>query len=411
MSTKKIAADSLFHDDGIGEFEEVTETQNGRRVYKLSEKLKSHFDDGETVITVYRKAKRGRNHAFLFEVDEYEDLAALQLQLRDEYGGGDFQIEGRNPDGSWAFKEGLTIEPPKTESKEPAPQDNNFQSILLAMQQANEKSSREGRELMQQMQMQMMQQQQASMEMMFKTLSAQQRPAEGLGVSDMLGMITTLLPVMRPPEKADNFELFFKGLELGKEVTGGGGDDNILQTALKTFGGPLSKITEQLAVQQAGQSAPAHAPAQQNPQIQPPATTQAPAQTQEDADMMEILRLKPEFDKLFAAATRNDDVNTWVKYALTNVDLNMLGKYVCDEGHYNRLFAIAPAMVGVKPWLDTFRAQVIDCFQRESYEPRDLTPETPPVKDKPADFFGGDSADVHGQDGHDGEADYISGDE
>lgn len=381
MTARKMTEIYEHEDDEYGA-DDVQETVGGRKFVKLSEKLQMAYDSEDVAITVHRKAKRGKSHAFLFEVDEFEDLPALQAKLRDEYGGGEFQIEGRRENGSWAFKDTLIVEPPKSVSEKEHHGTGDFQSVLLAMQQSADKSAREFREMAQNQQQQMMAMQQQNMDMVLKMMMAgQSQPRDSMGLNEVLTLMTTLKSL--EPPKQDNFELFMKGLEFGRE-SGGGGDENVLQTALKTFGGPLAKMTEQLAAQQAA-PAPAQYPQQH-----------APAHSEDETDMLEIMRLKPDFEKLTGAAMRGEDINTWVSYAMQNVDHNLLGKYVCDPQQYARLYSFAPGMAQIRPWLDTFREQVIDCFQRESFEPRPLPGQIQETKPKTVDFYGGDTkAHVH----------------
>ena len=350
-----------------------------KTVAKLSDKLMMGMDDDEIAITVSRKIKNGRKSTFLFEIDEYDDLPTLQTLLRDEYSGGEFLIEGRYPNGSWAFKESLSIEAPKSK-KEPEKKDTgDFQSVLLAMQENAARASEDSRNLImtmnqksqeqsQQMQAQMMAQQSQNMTMMVEMMktSKPEPAAPPMGITELMALMVSMKELQ--PKASDPMDLFLRGAEFGKD-SGGGGDENMLQTALKTLGPGLSDMANMSAKMNAMKPEPQQAP-QRPPQQGPPPVQQAPQQlaapqptetTQEnnDVNMDTIKEFLPFVQLMLTAAASNADPDVYSNMLLDQFEPEQIAGLIVDDTAYEKLFQFIPSTAQYRPWFDGVRAGVI----------------------------------------------------
>lgn len=336
---------------------------------KLSDILMQAHEDDEIALTVSRKLK-GKKTAFLFELDDYENLPALQSKLRDEYEGGEFLIEGRRNNGAWAVKQSINIEAPKKDEAI-VPQNDNFQSVLLAMQQNSEKSSRESRELMMEMSKQAMAQQTANMDMLFKMMGTKEAPQPQMSMVEMMTFITTLQSNNKPA--SDPIDMLMRGLEMGKELGGGGGDENVLATAIKAFGPAISTMTEQLGNVPTPPALPATNVAQ--PLAPIPEEQLAVHTMEEEKEMFELLKFKPIFNVIVKAAQANGDIDRHVQYMRENVNKETIEKYLSDD-YYAQLYTLMPNLVNVKPWLDKFRSAILQLDSNVN-DSVDAAPEQP----------------------------------
>lgn len=380
---------------------ETEETTEGEQEYeqeiisnlpaKLSDQILQAWEDDNISLTVSRRLKNGRKTAFLFEIDEYEDLPSLMSHLRDEYGGGSFLIEGRRSNGSWALKQAIDIEPPKTKKEEYAQQQqgSEISSLIMAMNESNRQQSDLMREQMQQMQSTMMQAQidsaknQSEMLMKMMEINATNKP-ESTGIKDILEMVTLMKSL--EGDKSDPMEMLLKGMEMGKEL-GSGGDDNILQTALKTLGGPLVNMAEQM--KQSPQQFPSqnppeqlgHNPAPQNAPEQPQQNQPSEQQAQEAEDMKQFL---PVFNSIIEQAAKNAPVDPVVDFAIDKLPDHILESYIVNEQVYNQLYQMQPMLTPYKEWLDKFREGVLKWYHGEG-EPDN-------VDDTATDVHGSDNS-------------------
>lgn len=329
------------------ELDEIEVEPEFKKITKLSDKILMAHEDNEISLTVSRKAKTGRKVTFLFEIGEYEDLPTLQTLLRDEYSGGEFLIEGRYASGGWAVKESLSIEAPKSKT-EKTQQTGDFQSVLLAMQENSARASEESRNMMMQMQQQAMTSQQSQLTMVVELLKTQQNQPvpSGPTMADMMGMLVGMKELSGGDDKMD---ILIKGMELGQNNSSG--DENLLQTAIKTLGPPIASMTEKL---QSAQPTPAATP--QNP-VAPPLTTEVPKDS--DVNLMTLTKFKPYIELLLNAAAQNGDADIYAHVLLDNFGSDLIKDIIVDDENYAKLFAYIPKAVEHKAWFDNLRKIVI----------------------------------------------------
>lgn len=380
MANQQTVVDKDGVIDGI--FDEEFEDAPGVPA-KLSDKILQGLDDEEVSMTVLRRTK-GKKTAFLFELDEYEDMPTLLTLLRDEYGGGDFIIEGKNQKGQWVFKQSITVEAPIKKDESNHQNTGDFQSVLLAMQDASRQSSEETRNLMMQMQNQQMEAMRSNMEMMVRMMEANkpvEQPRQEFGPKEMVTMMASIKELMGNDEKDNTFETFLKGMEMGKEV-GEGKDESILQTAIKSLGGPLAGLANM------GQQIQVPAQSQVQPQViaQPAQVTQTPEQelktleqqlpgqdndtnvTEQEADpeMLQQMQLfqqfQPHLQTLVNAAASGGDPEVYANVILDQIDNETAAKFLAPE-YYAKLFEFVPQIKIYKDWFDECREIVLELIK------------------------------------------------
>jgi len=355
---------------------------------KLSDKILAGLDDDDIAMTVSRRLK-GHKVAFLFELDEYEDMPSLLTLLRDKYDGGSFVIEGKRDNGQWAFKQGIEVEKPKQEKTQEKESHSagDFQSVLLAMQQSSAEAAANNRDIMMQLNAAQTESMKSNMEMIVRMMEAS-KPAqtETTSITDIVGIFSQL-QAMNPPKSDDSMVTFLKGLEFGKEM-GGGSDDGVLQTALKTFGAPLVDMTKKLAEVRpsvpAKNAAPQQMPAQGSqlgiaedaPALPPVLSNQetpghepSPENMSEnDMNLFLLQKLKPTIETLAQGAQVNGDPTVYANLLLDLVDREAIDKFIVPLENYEGLFKFAPALVPFRGWFDEVRETALLFIAEEEAE-------------------------------------------
>lgn len=377
--------------------------ETGNYPAKLSEQIIAGLDDDEMAMTVLRRVK-GRKTAFLFELDEFDDMGELSGRLRDEYGGGSFIIQGRRGNGQLAFNQGLDIERPiKKDEPEPQQSGGNFESILLAMNQNSERQSNETRDLMIQMNNKSAEASRDNMNMLVKMMEINKpQPQQQMSAMDIVALMTSVKEMTAQPVQDNPMELFIKGMEMGKE-TSSGGDESILQTAIKSFGGPLANLAQlQTGTTPANPpqiAAPVHATPQtsnvgmgrdtpalpNNDGVQP----EQPKETPEMLAQFALLqKWTPTINTLLRAASLNAEPEIYANYLLDQIPLEDIEAFLNDDDTYNKFFELVQQAQPFRNWFDDCRALVLQ-YLKEGELP-EQTPANVPESEqsKPEDIPG-----------------------
>jgi len=339
---------------------------------KLSDQLIEAYEDEDTNLTVTRKMKGGRKTAFLFEIDEYEDLPSLQVKLRDEYGGGEFFIEGRKR-GRWVLKQELNIEPPLQVEK-PIEKNNDsgdrITELMLMMQENARKDAQQTRDLMVTMQDNARQAQldaaKSQNEMLVKMMEINSNnKSDAMGPLDMITMVTSISEMNN---KGDPTETLLRGLELGKELAGNNGaDESILTTALKTIGKPLTEMASKAAA--VSQVTMPQEPTKPKLPNENNAQNAAPKNVEMETDEMKFLKFKPVLEMLIKAATNNADHALYAELAIDQLDDDIIERFILIEENYLQLYQMIPQTAPLKPWLDICRDHVIGYMAEDNQAP------------------------------------------
>ncbi len=211
---------------------------------KAVETLLSELGEGvDHTIKVYRKA-RGKRLSFLFEAAPGElTMGEIEQRLRDEYDGGTFRIQIRKGNRYLANRL-IEIEAPKKEEKLATNNTgDSIRDLILMIQESNRAQS----ENLQQM---MLKQADNNQKLLLGIIQAQNNKPEPVQ-QNPLEMLTAMgnLKELFAPAKDNSIETLIQGITLAKELSDDGGEANsssVLQTAIKTFGGPIAAIAEQI---------------------------------------------------------------------------------------------------------------------------------------------------------------------
>ena len=345
---------------------------------KLSEKIIAGLDDDEVAMSVLRRIK-GRKTAFLFELDEFEDLNELMSRLRDEYGGGNFVIQGRRSNGNLAFNQGLDIEKPN-KKEEPEPQQGgNFESILLAMNENSQRQSNETRDLMIQMNNKSAEASRDNMNMLVKMMEIN-KPQQQMGMTEIVAIMANIKEMTAQPAPDNPMELFIKGMEMGKE-TASGGDESILQTAIKSFAPPLASLAQLQTGTTPANPPQTPAPVHATPQTSnvgtgrdTPALPTATEQPKESPEMLEKIKLlnemRPHINVLLRAASLDGDPEVYANYILDMIELEKIKSFLENEETYEQFFTMVPQAQPFKEWFDNCRVIVLH-YLKEGEQPEE----------------------------------------
>ena len=181
---------------------------------------------------------------------------------------------------------------------------------------------------------------------------------------------------------------------MGKE-TASGGDESILQTAIKSLGAPLAGLA------QLGQSGPqTPAPVHNTPQTSNvgtgrdtaalPVAAKQPDQPeqQENPEMLAQIGLlqkwTPEINTLLKAASQNGDPEVYANYLLDQVPLDDIEAFLNDDDTYNKFFEFVKQAQPFRNWFDDCRALVLH-YLKEGEQPEEAPLENVPESEQPHD--------------------------
>ena len=376
-----------FGGDFGGEYSLATaEEPETLETVRLSDAIVEGMDDDDIEMSVYRRM-RGKKTAFLFELEEYDNMNALLVMLRDQYGGGDFVIEGRRSNGTYKFKRGITVEKVKEKPPPEAPAAaGGFENVLLAMQQNAQEAANANRELMVQMQQQQMAAAQQNMSMLVEMLKANkpEPPPPPMSAMDIVALMESVKSLNSAPD-VDPMDHFLNGLKMGKEMGDTGSNDNILQTAIKTLGPPIAEATGALGRMSKVPTSPT--PTQPVGGNQNENQLNLPIDKVGDEEMSRdvlIGKLKTLLGICHGAAVVKADPETYANLLLDQLGESMARQYIFDDAAYGKLFLFAPQLDEHREWFDELRAIIIDFLQAP--DPTPVT-DVPEKSDNPGPFL------------------------
>ena len=331
-------------------------------------------------MSLYRTGS-GRKLAFLFSCQPSDySLGELQERLRDEYDGGDFRIQVRKG-SKLMVNQGLSVEAPKKlkEYEKPKENNNDIVALIATMNENSRQSSDDMRTLM-------MKQSQDNMNMVLKMMEIQaQNNNQKDSGPDMFTMLATFKELFGD-KKEDPMNTFLKGLEFGKEL--GSGNEDILTTAVKTFGKPIADMVEHF-----NQASPIPAPAASRQQMKPqkpqqqienkPAPNNAPENQAEGQDevLLKLLELKPYINMLVVAASQDADIDTYANMVLDQVDNNTLYQVLNNNEYWDKFFIVVQPANQFRQWFEDLRVTVLDYLNQDS-EDGDLDEENGHVSEQ-----------------------------
>lgn len=377
---------------------EENEIDSPNMPVKLSDKILAGLENDDVGMTVSRRVK-GKKRSFLFELDEFEDLPALMTLLRDEYHGGDFIIEGKYSNGTWAFQQTITVEPPivKKEENNHNPT-NDIATLISAMNESNRSQMDMMREQMHSLSETMMRAQlesaKSQSDMLVKMMEINSnKKDDSMGPQEIIALMSSVKE-LSGGNNDNPMELFLKGMEFGRDSESGK-DESILQTALKTFGAPLASLAQAGNIPGAA-SMPVQSPRQlseqpvQQPEQQPEQSPeQSPEQLPENEDTMlaVIKQFAPYIQLLLNAAATDSDPEPYAVMILDAMETDKIEGFLRDKNKFDGLLN-NPLLSNAKPyreWFDQLRditlAYIDDEKEPENGEPVNNVPEQEPEPD------------------------------
>lgn len=395
MARKPIETDD-FEDHEREEFDSPQpETEPEYSEVRLASVLEE-ISGTNAEVKIYRAHKmdgRGGSYLFTLPADEV-DLTQIQDMLRDEYGGGQFRIQVRR-DGRLLANRALTVESPR---KRPNQETSGLAEVLAGIQESTraqmdllrDQMARQSQELMRYQ----LEAARAQSDLMARLFESSQTSRGNQ--PDTLEMLLKAKELIAPPapEKGDALEMFFRGLELGRDM---GGDSDALSTAIRTFGGSLAQMVPQSPPGgSTGQPPPrsnistsrsAQSPQLGSAQGQSPNAQPAP---QPETEMTRMSDLLPYINLLLKGARDRSDASAYAIMIMDAVPESILRAWIVPDAQYRQLVN-HPIAAPYGDWLDEVRGYVLDYLQDLTDAMNDDGTDSLP-DDHQGERAGGDSA-------------------
>lgn len=365
----------------------VPEMEDDAEFQGLTGFLAELGDTESANVTVYRDVKGRATGAYLFRCTPGEfSVADVMDKLRDEYEGGVFRVVV-TANGQRLKNALIEVEPPKKspfgflEKQQQQPQQNtqntnDLANVLLQMQESNRAQAETMREAMMQMQ-------QENTRTLLEVFKAQTGSSDKTSTAEMLNLLTIARQLSAPNEIAQGpekmLEMFFEGMRQGREMAANsGGEKNILQTALETFGPAIAELAGKAGQQQAQQrSAPQRQlqkPAMQQPTaaIAPPLEGEQPLPiVEKSVDFNEvdstIAAAQPYIVMLMNAARQDADPEVYANLLLDQIPHAGLKEYLENDIHFSMLLTYMPSEASneLRPWFDSLREMTLELVNSE----------------------------------------------
>lgn len=344
-------------------------------------------------VSVYRDVKGSARGAYLFRCTPSEfSLADVMDKLRDEYDGGNFRVVVY-ANGQRCKNELVQVEGPKksafdfmNKGQPPAPAipQNDLASALLQIQESMRAQSDSMRDMM-------LSQQQENTRMLLTVLeksAGNNAPPQQTSLAELVQLLTVAQTIGGAKSDSSSsekmLEMFFRGMDQGREQAGGEGD-SVLVTAVKAFAPALADIAK-LASSQAQPPQPLQQrqPEPKKIELNPaPGSQQLPIEANA-ADVNAIPdaaeAAKPYLQMLLNAAVVNGDPEVYANMLMDQVPQSLLSEWLESDMNYQMLLSYFPQEAkAVYPWFDSLRAIVLQFLGEEK-------------------LAGGEDAGQHGED-------------
>lgn len=394
MGTQKLTD---LTDDGILEFEEESELEKAENAEnaQLDDALAQFRGVTEGNYYIYRMRPGVRNGEFIdkFAVADYH-LDDLLLKLRDEYLGGEFRLDVRDKKGIVRGRHTVNVE--KQPEKKIEEKKEDTLTPLMAMMQSMQESTQA---LITQMAMNQKDAEiraaESNSSMLLKMMELTKPDKKPSFFDDPAAIITALASVkdiIAP--KTDETDKMLKFMTLGKEMASGG-DENVLQTALSTFGKPIADMAGAMASTpktptQTDKPATPVIPTPQpvpvdtappapgaeyspNPQEPTPTTEKESEQSMSEEQQQSAAMMAYEIEKMCTAASKGADPVFWADIVIETFGEEMTAQYIGNETMYGMLFTVYPNTANYRPWFDEVRKNVISFLSDSETEDREST--------------------------------------
>lgn len=375
------------------------------------------LDNGESAeIAVFRaEKKQGGMGAFLFRCEPVDfSVPALMEKLRDEYGGGEFRVRVTEATTQRLRANRLIrVETPKQSANNAqavAPVAGDLVSLLASIQDGNRQQAETMREMM-------FTQQSENQRMILEIVKATATSAKS--EAPTMGEIVQTLVALKEldgSKKSESvgseklIEMFFKGMDQGKELAGAGGGENesILSQAIKAFGPSIGEITQalnkanQAQAPQQFQHSPHAAPVANLPRrMVPPALGEENNQNaivppvavrqQDDAtalvaesgqknegdNVQQLLnQFAPYMQMLCVAAAQDADPEVYANMVLDQIAPEMVEEWIASAEKFDILCSYLPPGIRSQKqdWFDYLRDAVLALREDDQIGANDVSP-------------------------------------
>jgi len=261
-------------------------------------------------ITVYRVDPKTRKNEYIAACTPDE----FSLEgLRDDWGGGEYRIYGRNANGAFLINRTVRIAPP---IKKPALNDMGQFDLMSVVTRLGEMQTQQMNDFKSTM-----------LELMLKN----NQPVAGDPVTMMTAMMGAMVQMKKltgeAASQSDNFETLMKGIELGKDLGGSDGDTgmfDVFKEFIKQTGGPLAKLAAAEKISKLRQPARNQAPA-----IAPAASAKTPAATGPLVD--DPPKGEPEKMNFIFKKVMQKQINGLLSRAAANSDPGLYAEMILDQ--------------------------------------------------------------------------------
>lgn len=323
-------------------------------------------DSAGAVVRLLRLEKHGaRTGTIIADIDPSEFSV---MEVKSKHGGGHYRAKLTAANGRLMRNQAFSLEGrPRIQDEAAAP---------APIQAAPAPREADPMIAMMNMQIQMARDQAKETQAMLREFLSAQRsapppaPAPSFGPQEMVSLIATLVPLFTQKTASDPMAPFIKGLEMGKEMSGGASGDEesalgVLSKGLDTFGPLIQGIASAPAPQPSTpRGLMRRAATEASPQHQAPVQVQGkpagPARmTTEQSEVYMLVKMLANAS-LAAAQAGNEPSNMVAQYGGMVPD-----KYraaVSDPDIVNALVKVEPALEPHRGWLDRLRLAF-----RESY--------------------------------------------
>lgn len=345
--------------------------------------ITAEFDADENavdyLIKVYRIKEKTGKMAWLFNITP--DELPIMDRLRDEYGSGLYRTRIYKNKKLYRTL-GYEIEASRTArmnylSQAPENKTSEITLLINALQSQQTAQLNQLKELMMQFAGR-----QASpinpMEMMSSMMNAM------IQMKTFMTPATNTAPVMGVEKY---MEMFLKGIEISKDIGGGGGETNLLDVVRDLVKSDwISKAIDATAAQSAPQPPPAPhtlpAPGgiKQSPVSQPPVN-----KTPGDETVLKSMMIRNYVGQLVERAERDSDPELYAAFILDNVPEELIKEYIVREDLIAELSKINPKVSEHVDWFMELREAINSMFENDTEESNESRlPETP-ESDKPTE--------------------------
>lgn len=282
----------------------------------------------------------------------------LTERIKDEYGPGIYEV--------WVYKNGYRHK--KTELRIAAQQKKPLDKVMAENKQdvAAIVSS-------------MMEQQRESMRQMQEMIARQQPAIASAPATDPIAMMAGLMNAMQgmkefiqPQQTGDNMTMFLKGIELAKDITGGGAETNFNDTVIKLGKEFLPSL---INIAQTAPPTPGTPSLQRPPQPTPPGQPQLSGAQPVTETPGQDATFKMQIDMLVAQAAAGKDAGIYADLIGDNVPAEQIQAFITRPDMIEYLTQFNPLVSNHRQWFESLRSELQEILTVDTPEPEKDTSE------------------------------------